>query len=145
MYNIKSHKDLGIIFDNTGNLSFTTTPLWLQPKQNKEILEPYMLVTLFVTIGSLQWNIVTHMGAFIYFGPEETWKVLQKATHLLPTIINKPFFERLVFIIFRISRLRGDLILLYKTLNGCLSSDFNNLFTYSAYQTMLLAPTLQPF
>jgi len=68
-------------------------------KQNKEIPEPDMLVLVLVTLFVHYWKPTLEYSNPIW-GPSfildqrKLEKVLQKATCLLSTIANKPFFEK---------------------------------------------------
>ena len=69
------------------------------------------------------------VGPQIIFDKRKLEKVQHRATHLLPSLADKPYPERLSSLqlpCLTYWRLRGDLILLYKILNGYFSSDFNS-------------------
>ena len=139
---VLSHKDLGIIFDN--NLKFHEHTIEVTAKANRllglikksfDYLEPDMLVKLFVTMvrPTLEYSNSVWGPSFI-LDQRKLEKVQRRATRLIPTIADMQYSERLSTLqlpSLTYRRLRGDLILVYKILNGYFTSDFDNLFTYS--------------
>ena len=94
-----------------------------------------MLLKLFVTMvrPTLEYSNSVWGPSFI-LDQRKLEKVQCRATHLIPTIADMPYSERLSTLqlpSLAYQRLRGDLILVYKILNGYFTSDFDNLFTYS--------------
>jgi len=137
-----SHKDLGIIFDNHLKFHNHTTEVTAKAncllgliRKSFDYLELDMLVTLFVTIvrPTLEYSNPVWGPQFI-LDQRKLEKVQRRATRLLPSLADKPYPERLSSLqlpSLQYRRLRGDLILLYKILNGYFSSDFPNFFIYS--------------
>ena len=73
-------------------------------------------------------------GPFFVLDQRKVEKVQRRATRLLPSLRDKPYGERLAALqlpSLAHRRHRGDMILLYKTINNYFNSDFSTLYTYS--------------
>ena len=101
-------------------------------KNSFEYLDLDMLSKLFTTLvqqyGNATW------GPLFTLDQRKAEKVQRRATHLLPSLHDKSYTERLSILslpslLYR--HQKGDLIFLYKILNDYFSSDFTNLYTYS--------------
>jgi len=71
------------------------------------------------------------MGNFFHLGPEEAWKSSAQSHPLNTNNSRYAVLWKIIHTTIAYQRLRGDLILVYKILNGYFTSDFDNLFTYS--------------
>ena len=138
--------DLGILFDDKLKFHDHTTKVTTKAnrilgmiKKSFEYLDSSMLSKLFTTVvrpileyGNAIW------GPLFTLDQRKVEKVQRRATHLLPSLHDKSYNERLSILslpslLYR--RQRGDLIFLYKILNNYFSSDFTNLYTYSTTTT----------
>jgi len=135
---VESQKDLGFLFDHqlkfhshTINIATEATRLLGLIKRFFDHLDSDILIKLFVTLvhPTIEYcNPPVREPSFIL---RRTEKIQHRATRLLPPIREKPYGERLSILnspslAHRLHR--GDMMLLYKILNGYFNSA---LYTYS--------------
>ena len=73
-------------------------------------------------------------GPFFVLDQRKVEKVQRRATHLLPSLRDKPYKERLAALQLPSQahrHHRGDMILLYRIINNYFNSDFSTQYTYS--------------
>ena len=138
---VKSHKDLGILFNHQLKFHLHTTDVTAKADRLLELirksfdyLDPDMLVKLFVTVvcPTLEYCNLVWEPLFVLH-QRKIQKIQRRATRLLSPIRDRPYGERLSILQLPSSAyrcLRGDMILLYKILNNYFSSGFSTLYTY---------------
>ena len=132
---------VGILFDHQLKFHLHTTDVAAKAnhllgliRKSFDYLNPDMLVKLFVTVvrPTLE-NCNSVWGPLFIVDQRKIKKVQRRATRLLSPISDRSYGKRLSILqlpSLAYRRLRGDMILLYRILNGHFSSNFSALYTY---------------
>ena len=135
----KNEKDLGVIIDNELKYhvhaasetkkanqvlgimkkSYYTRDAKTMPTQYKSMVRPHL------EYGNAIW------GPFYKKEIDMVESVQKRATKLIDTLKDKPYEDRLISMTYR--RKRGDMILMYKLINGLVRLDFNIFFYTHAH------------
>ena len=143
---VTSHKDLGTQFDDqlkfhehTSEVCTKANRILGMIKKSFEHLDIHMVSKLFTTLvrPTLEYSNFI-WGPHFVLDQRKIEKVQRRATKMISQLQDVSYGERLsVLSLPSLShrRFRGDLIMLYKVLNGYFNSNFPNLYTFSTTST----------